>query len=156
MKNISILLTVLLLSLTIKAQQKAGQSFDNLPDNNKMVEKSLEVFNQFRNGEIEKLITFNPNDADWISSIRHALIYFEKGIPADTIMTEYYLGNERTELDFLINCDHLEKNLYYSLIITSTGTGGSTKDFIFKVEKDTNYLIIRKELMAFPSPTRNN
>lgn len=156
MKNMFILLTVLLLSLTIKAQQKVAQSFDKLPANNNMVEKSLDVFNLFRNGEFEKLITFNPNDAGWISSIRHALIYFEKGIPVDTIMIENYLGIERTEIDFLINCDHLEKNLCYSLIITSSGTNGSTKDFIFKVEEDTNYLRIRKELMDFPSPTRNN
>lgn len=156
MKNVSILLTVLLLSLTIKAQQKAGQSFDNLPDNNIMVEKSLEVFNLFKKGEFEKLITFNPNDTDWINSIRHALIYFEKGIPADTIMIESYLGNQRTEIDFLVNCDPLEKDLYYSLIITSNGTGGSTKDFIFKVEKDTNYFKLRKELMDFPSPNSND
>jgi hypothetical protein len=156
MKNLSILLTVLLLSLTINAQQKGGQSFDNLPDNNQMVEKSLEVFNLFRNGQFEKLITFNPNDTGWINSIRHALIYFEKGIPADTIMIESYLGNERTEIDFLINCDDLEENLYYSLIITSNGIGGSTKDFIFNVEKETNYLIMRKELMDFPSPKSAN
>ena len=149
------LITLVFLTLTSLAiGQIAGQSFDKLPENNEMVEKSLEIFDWLRNGDLEKLKQEKPEDKDWFKEIQSSVDFFKDGISEDTIMIEHYLGEKSTLIEYRVNCDKIEKGLTYWLKLKSDGVAGSMKNFRFWVERDMTFLMIRNEILNIPVPNK--
>jgi hypothetical protein len=151
LRNI-LIIVIILASDAAAISQTRAQAFDKLPNNNPMVEQSLKVFKYFRSGNIDALKSYNPDNENWIDSMKAYLPYFKQGIPQDTTMIEFYQGGERTEIKFGMNCDKIEKGLFYWLKLSSDGVAGSTKNFSIAIEKDKYHLLIRKQLEDFPPP----
>lgn len=143
MKNlfIQIVLTGVLsvLSFASLGQQKMAQSFDNLPENNAMADTSLKLFSLLRLGQI-------PVDDKMITDC------FKAGVPSDTLFTEFYSGNGRTEFHIRVDCGPIEKGVVYWYKTHSIGIDGSTKGFEFTIERDEKFLEIQQLFKSLEVP----
>jgi hypothetical protein len=153
-KKTSLVFTLLLtyFALTGYSQQPLAMSFDKLPEDNKMVEKSIKLFDLILAGNLDEIKKKYPSKTVDYNEIEKSVKYFQDGVVVDTSYIEFYRGSGHTDMKFKVNCNEIESGLVYWLNVTSTGTSGSIRQFEYSVERDTKTLKIQELLDAVPPP----
>jgi hypothetical protein len=135
MKTLSIIIFSLI-SITSYGQQ--AQSFKILPTDNKMADKSIDIYNQILKNETKDIISVLDQSKTTKEELKQYWTFLSKSKPMDTLMTEFYSSN-KTEISFRLRCKEKNKTIDYWVKTSANGVSGSTKDFVFWVEKDEKF-----------------
>jgi len=138
-------ITIIFLYSIVSYGQQA-QSFKKLPTDNKMVDKSIEIYNQILKSETKDILVSLDQTKTTNDELNQYLPFLSRSKAMDSLMIEYY-SNNKTEISFRMRCKEKSKTIDYWIKTKAKGVSGSTEDFLFWIEKDEKFSEMEKLIM---------